>query len=103
MEYTEFFNKAKEKNIKNIQVTEKHNIEGLAELIDGEIDNYNNSNNISYNIKAEIEGNTYKVSTNYLDEDIIDLLLMKNEVLDSKYEDSIIVIILPLSISLSIL
>lgn len=87
MEYTEFFNKAKEKNIKNIQVTEKHNIEGLVELIDGEIDNYNNSNNISYNIKADINGNTYKVSTNYLDKDIIDLLLMKNEVLDSKYED----------------
>ena len=25
MEYIEFFNKAKEKNITNIQVTEKHN------------------------------------------------------------------------------
>ncbi len=87
MEYTEFFKKAKEKNITNIQVTEKHNIEGEVELIDGEIDTFNESNNISYNIKADIEGKTYKVSTNYLDNEIIDLLLMKSKTLDSKYED----------------
>ena len=87
MEYTEFFKKAKEKNITNIQVTEKHNIEGEVELIDGEIDTFNESNNISYNIKAEINNKTYKVSTNYLDNEIIDLLLMKSKTLDSKYED----------------
>ena len=87
MEYTEFFKKAKEKNITNIQVTEKHNIEGLVELIDGEIDTFNESNNISYNVKAEIDGKTYKVSTNYLDDEIIDLIIMKSEATDTKYED----------------
>jgi predicted Zn-dependent protease len=87
MEYKEFFKKAKEKNITNIQVTEKHNIEGLVELIDGEIDTFNESNNISYNIKAEINGKTYKVSTNYLDDEIIDLIIMKSKVTDTKYED----------------
>lgn len=87
MEYVEFFKKAKEKNIKNIQVTEKHNIEGEVELIDGEIDTFNESNNISYNIKADIAGKTYKVSTNYLDDEIIDLLLMKSDTTDIKYED----------------
>ena len=87
MEYKEFFKKAKEKNISNIQVTEKHNIEGLVELIDGEIDTFNESNNISYNIKAEIDGKTYKVGTNYLDDEIIDLIIMKSKVTDTKYED----------------
>ena len=89
MEYTEFFKKAKEKNITNIQVTEKNNIEGLVELIDGEIDTFNESNNISYNIKADIDGKTYKVSTNYLDDEIIDLIIMKSEATDTKYEDFI--------------
>lgn len=87
MEYKDFLKKAKEKNITNIQVTEKHNIEGLVELIDGEIDTFNESNNISYNIKAEINGKTYKVSTNYLDDEIIDLIIMKSKVTDTKYED----------------
>ena len=90
MDYKDFFKIAKEKNITNIQVTEKYNTESCVEVIDGKIDTFDSSANISYNIKAEIKGKTYKTTSNYLDEDIIDLLIMKSEATDTKYEDEYI-------------
>ena len=87
MEYKELFKKAQEKNITNIQITERHNIGSSVNIIDGEIQNFKDYNNISYNTKAEYKGKTVSTYSNYLDESILDLIIMKSEVTDSSYTD----------------
>lgn len=87
MNYREFFNKAKEKGITNIQITEYTNIGSEGEILDGELDSFEDYNNIDYYIKAEYNDKTIKTRCNYLNEEIIDLLIMKSKSTDSKYED----------------
>ena len=87
MNYKEFFNKAKEKGITNIQITEKENHGSSAKTLDGELDYLNNFDNTSYEIKAEYNKKTVKLNSNYLAEDILDLLIMKSTSTDSSYED----------------
>lgn len=88
MEYKDFFEKAKDKGITNIQVTEKYNNESSIEIIDGKIDSFDEGNNLSYDIKAEYNGKTVTTNTNYLDEEILDLLVSKSVNTDTKYEDN---------------
>ena len=85
MEYKDLFKKAKEKNITNIQITEKHNIASTVNIIDGEIESFKDHNDISYNTKAEYNGKTVSTYSNYLDESILDLLIMKSDITDSSY------------------
>ena len=87
MNYKEFFNKAKEKGITNIQITEKENHGSSAKTLNGELDYLNNFDNTSYEIKAEYNKKTVKLNSNYLAEDILDLLIMKSTSTDSSYED----------------
>lgn len=87
MNYEEFFKKAAEKNIKNIQVTEKQTIDSTAEIINGKLESFDDYDNTDYNIKAEYNDKTVKVSCNYLEEDILDLIILKCESTDSVYED----------------
>lgn len=87
MNYSDFFKKAKEKNITNIQVVEKNDIDSSVEIIDGKIITYDDSNLINYSIKAEYKEKTVKLQTEYLDESIIDLIIMKCENTDSEYKD----------------
>jgi len=87
MNYSDFFKKAKEKNITNIQVVEKNDIDSSVEVIDGKIITYDDSNLINYSIKAEYKEKTVKLQTEYLDESIIDLIIMKCENTDSEYKD----------------
>ena len=87
MNYEEFFKKAQEKGITNIQITEKENQGSSAKTLNGELDYLNNFDNTSYEIKAEYNKKTVKLNSNYLAEDILELLIMKSTSTDSNYED----------------
>ncbi len=87
MDYKEFFKKAKEKGITNIQITEQESHGSNVKTLKGELDYLNSFDNISYNIKAEYNDKTVKLNCNYLDEDILDLLIMKSTATDSSYAD----------------
>lgn len=87
MNYNDFFKKANEKNITNIQVVEKNVIDSSVEILDGEIESYDDYNNIDYDVKAEYNGKTVKLNSDYLDEDTLDLIIKKCEITDSEYKD----------------
>ena len=87
MKYQDFFAKAKEKNITNIQITEKETIDSSVEIINGKLESFDDYDNTDYNIKAEYNNKTVKISCNYLAEDIIDLIILKVEATDTFYED----------------
>ena len=82
-----FFQKAKSKGIKNIQIVETYENTGKIKLINKELETYDISNYTGYQIKAEYNGKTVKASSDYLDESIIDTLIMKATYTDSKYQD----------------
>ena len=83
MNYKEFFKKAQEKGITNIQITEKENHGSNVKMLNGELDYLNSFDSIGYNIKAEYNEKTVKLDCNYLAEDILDLLIMKSTATDS--------------------
>lgn len=83
----EFLSKAKEKGITNIQVVETTQNIGQIELINKALDTFEVSNYMSYQIKAEYNGKTVKAGSDYLDESILDLLIMKAIETDSNYQD----------------
>lgn len=87
MDYQTFFKKANEKQISNIQITEKKTTDSSIEIINGKIESFEDYNNTDYAIKAEYNGKTVKTSSNYLDIDILDWILMKAKETDSVYED----------------
>lgn len=87
MTYEEFFEKAKSKQITNVQITEKDIISSSAEIINGELESFDSYHNIAYQIKAEYQGKTVEIATNYLADDIIDLIIEKATTTDTTYED----------------
>lgn len=87
MEYKEFFDIAKSKGIEKIQITEDEKKENSIYLINNKLEDYTDCEKIMYTIKAEKNGKTESVYTEYLDEAIIDLLLEKLDSTDSNYED----------------
>lgn len=87
MNYKDFFALAKQKNIDNIQVTEKTKISSSFELINGITISYEDCNNIDYIIKAEVNGKTVKTKTEYLSEEILEDIIINIENTDSSYED----------------
>jgi len=87
MKYEEFFEKAQKKDIVNIQITEKETISSGVEIINGKIENYEDYDSIKYSIKAEYHDKTVKLVTDYLDSEILDLIIFKAENTDSKYSD----------------
>ena len=91
MEYTQFFQLAKEKGITNIQITEKHTINSSVEIIDGRIDSFDDTNNKDYSIKAEYNSKTVKSKGNYLSEKMIDNIVMKAKETDSEYQDEYLI------------
>lgn len=90
MNYKEFFYKAQEMNITNIQVVEKTTVDSTVEIIDGKINSYDDYNNIDYTVKAEYEGKTVKLSADYLDDNTLDLIIKKCNITDSNYKDEYI-------------
>ena len=82
-----FFQKAKAKGIKNIQIVETTENTGQIELINKELETFEISNHTGYQIKAEYNGKTVKAASDYLDESILDTIIMKATYTDSKYQD----------------
>lgn len=82
-----FFQKAKAKGITNIQIVETTTNIGQIELINKELDTFEISNHTEYQLKAEYNGKTVKATSDYLDENILDTLIMKANYTDSKYQD----------------
>ena len=91
MEYSQFFQLAKEKGIANLQITEKHTINSSVEIIDGRIDSYDDTDDKSYSIKAEFNNKTVKSRSNYLSADILDTIIMKAKETDSEYQDEYLI------------
>ncbi len=87
MSEKEFFEKGKDLGFSNLQITEKHTINSSVEVIDGEIDSFDDYDNTDYEIKGEINGKTCKSKSNYLGEDVLEGLKEKIEGTESKYED----------------
>ena len=87
MNYEDFFQKSKEKKFDSIQVTEKHIIDSSVEIINGELESFDDYDNVDYHIKAESQGKTVKAVTNYLGEEVLNSLMVQLEFNDSKYED----------------
>jgi|GEM_PF-830370 len=82
-----FFQKAKAKGIENIQIVEITENTGQMELINKELETFEISNHTGYQIKAEYNGKTVKATSDYLDESILDTIIMKATYTDSKYQD----------------
>lgn len=82
-----FFQKAKAKGIENIQIVETTENTGQMELINKELETFEISNHTGYQIKAEYNGKTLKAASDYLDESILDTIIMKATYTDSKYQD----------------
>lgn len=82
-----FFQKAKAKGIENIQIVEITENTGQMELINKELETFEISNHTGYQIKAEYNGKTVKAASDYLDESILDTIIMKATYTDSKYQD----------------
>ena len=82
-----FFNKAKTKGITNIQIVKTVHNTGQIELINQELETFEIANHTGYQIKAEYNGKTVKTSSDYLDETILDTLIMKATYTDSIYQD----------------
>ena len=87
MTYQEFINLAEKKGINNIQITEETKIENSIYFINKNIYDYTNNENISFIIKAEKNGKTEQVATEYLEKEIIDLLLEKLESTETNYQN----------------
>lgn len=90
MNYEEFFALAKQKKIDNIQITEKESISSNFELINGNLESYEDSSVIDYSIKAEIDKKNIKINTEYLSEEVLDDLIISAKNTDSAYEDDYI-------------
>ena len=90
MNYNEFFILGKEKGLDNIQITAT-TVESIEiEFIDEKLENYINTNHTNYSIKAEKNKKTETLTSDYLDKDIIDLLLFKIDNTDTFYENEYI-------------
>lgn len=87
MTYQEFFALAQARGIENIQITEETKKENSIYLINKKIEDYTDCEKITYSVKAEVNGKTEQLFTEYLDESIIDLILEKISTTESNYED----------------
>ena len=87
MNYKDFFEKAREKKITNVQIVEKTVIDSTVDILDGKIESYDDYNNIDYSLKAEFNGKTVKLNADYLDDNTLDLIITKCNITDSEYKD----------------
>ena len=83
----EFIKKAIERGFTNVQITEKTSVSSEVYIINKEIDSYQDDYSTFYTIKAEYKKKTVKVATEFLEDEIIDLLFKKYTITDSNYED----------------
>lgn len=90
MTYKEFFNLAHNSKLSNIQVTQKTNINTTANILNDKVTQFERGNNTNYMIQCNYENKTVIAMSNYLNEDIIDVLIEKGKYLDSNLKTDII-------------
>lgn len=86
MNIQQFIKLAQKKEITNIQVTKEKTKQKQIYFINDKLNDYSDLNKTFYIIKAEYNDKTEELTTEYLDETIIDLIIEKIELVDSKYE-----------------
>lgn len=86
-----FIQIAKEKGIENIQIVETIENIGQLEVVNKKLETFELSDQTQYQIKAEYNGKTVKIASDYLEEDILNLLIQKAIYTDSKYQDDYLV------------
>ena len=87
MQYRKFFTTSKQNGITNLQITETSSNNTNINTRNGKLSDYDISDRKDYSIKAEYKGKTVKISTEYLDDSIIELIKIKSEYTDSNYQD----------------
>lgn len=90
MTYKEFFNLAHDNKLSNVQITEKTNINISANILNDKVTQFERGNNTNYMISCDYEDKTVRASSNYLDENIINVLIEKGKYLDSNLKTDII-------------
>lgn len=90
MKIIEFMKIIEDKHFIPTQITIFTTTSTDIETINDKLHKYNVDNSTTYEIKSKINGKYVKVTTNYLDEEIIELLEFKSQNIEKNYEDSII-------------
>ena len=86
MNVHQFMKLALKKGITNIQITKEKTKQKQIYYINDKLNDYTDLNKTIYIIKAEINKKTEELTSEYLDETIIDLIIEKIELVDAKYE-----------------
>ena len=86
MNVHQFIKLALKKGITNIQITKEKTKQKQIYYINDKLNDYTDLNKTIYIIKAEINKKTEELTSEYLDETIIDLIIEKIELVDAKYE-----------------
>ena len=87
MNNNEFFELCINRGFSNIEITIYDNKEYVSEVENEKINFIDIKNNIFYKVKARKDNKTVILDSNYLNEDLIDLLEEKIEYIDSNVED----------------
>lgn len=82
MNYNIFFEKAKNKNITNLEIMEISTKELTLELFNKEIDNYQVSDTTSYKIKGTYNNKDVTISTENLVEEVLEKIIENSEYLE---------------------
>lgn len=90
MSYKDFFELAHNNKLSNVQITEKTNIDISANILNDNVTQFERGNNTNYMILCDYENKTVMASSNYLDENIINVLKEKGKYLDGNLKNSII-------------
>lgn len=91
MTYKEFFYLAHNNKLSNVQITEKTNIDISANILNDKVTQFERGNNTNYMISCDYEDKTVRASSNYLDQNIINVLIEKGKYLDSDLKTDIII------------
>ena len=87
MNNNEFFNLCINREFSNIEITIYDNKEYISEIENEKINFIDMKNNVFYDIKAKKNNKIVRLESNYLDEDLIDLLEEKIKYVDTNPND----------------
>lgn len=87
MNNNEFFNLCINRGFSNIEITIYDNKEYISEIENEKINFIDMKNNVFYDIKAKKNNKIVRLESNYLDEDLIDLLEEKIKYVDTNPND----------------
>ena len=93
MNNNEFFELCINRGFSNIEITIYDNKEYISEIENEKVNFIDIKNNVFYYIKAKKNNKTVSLESNYLSEDLIDILEEKIEYVDSNVEDKFLEVI----------